>query len=91
MEECHDLRNQIEELIRKGYLGRYVNSISHTSRFFDFCGFSRDPNLLHDDLICMGNQFFQTDEPKIAFEVGDAKYLDRDDALVVLIRIANAH
>ncbi|RRT50173.1 hypothetical protein B296_00014543 [Ensete ventricosum] len=33
----------------------------------------------------------QTDEPKIAFEVGDAKYLDRDDALVVLIRIANAH
>ncbi|RWW77507.1 hypothetical protein BHE74_00014321 [Ensete ventricosum] len=33
----------------------------------------------------------QTDELKIAFEVGDAKYLDCDDTLVVLIRIANAH
>ncbi|RRT49023.1 hypothetical protein B296_00052684 [Ensete ventricosum] len=26
-EECHDIRNQIEELIRKGYLGCYVKRL----------------------------------------------------------------
>ncbi|RRT56814.1 hypothetical protein B296_00047616, partial [Ensete ventricosum] len=32
----------------------------------------------------------QTNEPKITFEAGDAKYPDHDDALVVSVCIANA-
>ncbi|RWV87027.1 hypothetical protein GW17_00051022 [Ensete ventricosum] len=37
----------------------WVKSISRTSRFYRFLYFSRDPNLLHDDLICVGNRFFE--------------------------------
>ncbi|RWW35567.1 hypothetical protein BHE74_00059488, partial [Ensete ventricosum] len=45
-----------------------------------FCGFSRDPNLLHDDLIYVGNQFLwlATSKPPIgAVGLGLATYKGR--------------
>ncbi|RZR77310.1 hypothetical protein BHM03_00002350 [Ensete ventricosum] len=103
-EECHDRKNQIEELIRKGYLGCYMKRPRESSSW------PHGPIEKHIDIIVNGpasdedsvsgrkayaqavveKHPRQKDEPEITFEASETEYPDHDDSLVVSVRIANA-
>ncbi|RWW82860.1 hypothetical protein BHE74_00008655 [Ensete ventricosum] len=105
MEEFHGLKNQIKELIRKGYLGHYVKRPQEPSSCpHDLIEKQIDVIvgvLAFDGDCASGRKAYartvmekcprKKDEPNITFEVGETKYPNHDDALVVSVRIANAN
>ncbi|RRT81431.1 hypothetical protein B296_00004563 [Ensete ventricosum] len=103
-EECHDRKNQIEELIRKGYLRCYMKKPRESSSW------PHGPIEKQIDIIVNGpasdedsvsgrkayaqvvveKHSRQKDEPEITFKASESEYPDHDDTLVVSVRIANA-
>ncbi|XP_065049462.1 uncharacterized protein LOC135679526 [Musa acuminata AAA Group] len=102
-EDCHDLMNQIEALIRRGHLGCYLKSREATPP-------PRGPPERQIDVISSGpvagdNSMVARKayahsmvekrprpehEPKITFGAGGVERSHHDDALVISIQIANA-
>ncbi|RRT54245.1 hypothetical protein B296_00049301 [Ensete ventricosum] len=106
MKTPRELRDRIEELTCKGYLRRYVKrsrelpSIPHPHGSIE-----KQINVIIGRPMSGGDSVLgrkayaraimekrprQKDEPKIAFKVGETKYPEHDDALVVSVHIANA-
>ncbi|XP_065035161.1 uncharacterized protein LOC135671137 [Musa acuminata AAA Group] len=102
-EDCRDLRNQIEALIRRGHLGCYLKSQEATPR-------PRGPTERQIDVISgrpvtsgsitttrkayarstMEKHPRPEHEPKITFGAREVERSHHDDALVISIQIANA-
>nr|XP_009392512.1 PREDICTED: uncharacterized protein LOC103978443 [Musa acuminata subsp. malaccensis] len=103
-EDCHDLRNQIEELIQKGHLGPYLEEPREETPH------PRGPVERQINVISGGpaaNGSISTTrkaysrstvekcpqpelEPEITFRAGEVERSHHDDALVISIRIVNA-
>uniref|UniRef100_A0A804HW31 Uncharacterized protein n=1 Tax=Musa acuminata subsp. malaccensis TaxID=214687 RepID=A0A804HW31_MUSAM len=101
--DCHDLWNQIEALIRRGHLRRYLKSQEATPR-------PRGPPETQIDVISSGPAAGDNStttrkayaystmekrprpehEPKITFGVGKVERSHHDDTLVISIQITNA-
>ncbi|XP_064963255.1 uncharacterized protein LOC135611544 [Musa acuminata AAA Group] len=103
-EDCHDLQNQIEDLIRRGHLGCYLKEP------WEMTPCPRGPIERHIDVISGGPVASGSNstarkayarsavekcprpelEPEITFGAGEVKRSHHDDALVISVRIANA-
>ncbi|XP_065050262.1 uncharacterized protein LOC135680308 [Musa acuminata AAA Group] len=103
-EDCHNLQNQIEDLIRRSHLGRYLKEPQEATPR------PRGPVERQIDVISRGPAVEGSSstarkayarsaiekgprlelEPEITFEVGEVKRSHHDNALVISIRIANA-
>ncbi|XP_064962889.1 uncharacterized protein LOC135611252 [Musa acuminata AAA Group] len=103
-EDCHDLQNQIEELIRRGYLGRYLKEPREATPR------PRMPVERQVDVIIGGpaaggnsssarKSYARSSvekrprpelEPEISFGAEEGERSHHDDALVISIQIANA-
>ncbi|RWW86682.1 hypothetical protein BHE74_00004526 [Ensete ventricosum] len=103
-EECYDLKNQIEDLICRGHLDRYIMKPQKPSlrpkgpveRQVDFIvggpiagGVSSSARKAYARVKVQKRPQPQSD-PGITFD-SESEYLDHDDALVVTTHIANAH
>ncbi|XP_065009063.1 uncharacterized protein LOC135639193 [Musa acuminata AAA Group] len=102
-EDCHDLRNQIEALIWRSHLGRYLKSRKVTLS-------PRGPperqiNVISGKPTAGGTSTIARKsyahsmvekhprlehEPTITFGVGEVEHSHHDDAMVISIQIANA-
>ncbi|XP_065007888.1 uncharacterized protein LOC135638614 [Musa acuminata AAA Group] len=101
--DCHDLRNQIEALIRRGHLGHYLKSREVTPRLKGPP--ERQINVISGGPVADGSSTAARKayarstvekhtrpehEPKITFGVGEVERSHHIDALVISIQIANA-
>ncbi|XP_064944588.1 uncharacterized protein LOC135627571 [Musa acuminata AAA Group] len=103
-EECHDLKNQIEELICRGHMSCYIGRPREPSprpsgpigKQIDVI--SGGPALGVDSMArrkayaraIIEKRLRQSQVPGITFPVGETEYPEHDDVLVILARIANA-
>ncbi|RRT51732.1 hypothetical protein B296_00050931 [Ensete ventricosum] len=84
-EECYDLKNQIEDLIHRGHLDRYIMKPCESSLR------PKGPVERHIDVIVGGPKRPRPrSDPGFTFE-SESEYPDHDDALVVTTNIANAY
>ncbi|XP_064983554.1 uncharacterized protein LOC135624013 [Musa acuminata AAA Group] len=103
-EDCHDLQNQIEELIRRGYLGRYLKEPREATprprmsveRQIDVIiggpaagGSSSSARKSYARSLIEKRPRPEL-EPEISFGTGEEERSHHDDALVISIQIANA-
>nr|XP_009385323.1 PREDICTED: uncharacterized protein LOC103972705 [Musa acuminata subsp. malaccensis] len=104
MEECRDLQNQIEDLIRRGHLGHYLKEpreVTPRPRG----SVERQIDVISGGPVAGGNSSTAKKayarsaiekhprpelEPEITFGAGEVERSHHDDALVISIRIANA-
>ncbi|XP_065015443.1 uncharacterized protein LOC135642891 [Musa acuminata AAA Group] len=103
-EECCDLKNQTEELIRRGHLGHYIRRPCKRSPYpsrpvekqTDMI--SGSPTAGGDNMVgrkayaqaAIEKSLRQPQVPEITFSTRETEYPEHDDALVILARIANA-
>ncbi|RWW09361.1 hypothetical protein GW17_00027146 [Ensete ventricosum] len=86
-EECYDLKNHIEDLIRRDHLDQFVRKLCEPS----LC--PKSPVERQIDVIIGGPVTEETPsmvDPKITFE-SESEYPNHDDSLVIIACIANAY
>nr|XP_009409650.1 PREDICTED: uncharacterized protein LOC103991833 [Musa acuminata subsp. malaccensis] len=103
-EECRDLKNQIKELINRGHLGHYIKiprelsprSSGPIEKQIDVIsggstsgGDSMAGRKAYARVV-VEKRMRQLQAPEITFSLGETKYPEHDDALVISTSIANA-
>nr|XP_009418209.1 PREDICTED: uncharacterized protein LOC103998452 [Musa acuminata subsp. malaccensis] len=103
-EDCHDLQNQIEGLIRRGYLGRYLKEPREATLSPKEL-VERQIDVISEGLAASDNSSAARKayarstvkkhpqpeiEPEITFGAREVEHSHHDDALVISIQVANA-
>ncbi|XP_064979710.1 uncharacterized protein LOC135622011 [Musa acuminata AAA Group] len=103
-EDCHDLQNQIEGLIRRGYLGRYLKEPREATPSPKEL-VERQIDVISGGLAASDNSSAARKayarsmvkkhpqpeiEPEITFGAREVEHSHHDDALVISIQVANA-
>ncbi|XP_065035977.1 uncharacterized protein LOC135671745 [Musa acuminata AAA Group] len=86
-EDCHELKLQIEELVRGGHLSRYVRHNGEPSPLPEG-PVERQIDVITGGLVAGGTNMSGR---KVAFPPEDVKSPEHDDVLLIMAQITNAH